>query len=209
MVDSQLMSTSVALPRYRPSSTMIWVGTFVPSVQRRCERAFTRLLKMRTGWKQNGKLGLSPIFEFWTEKMSGLNFIFDLELVQDVMLQARFPPFHWTRPSWKSLLIFFDISWSVLRVISKTPMLMGPTCGFLCMIKLILFFHILTVGRVPSKVKCVELRFSLILSPTPQLDMLVSHSWLKEKLVYTFPYRMDCLLEQSRWVDLWMIKLNI
>ena len=62
MIGSQLMSISVALPRYRPSSTMIWLEKFVPSVQRRCGRASTRLLKMRTGWKQNGKVGLSRIY---------------------------------------------------------------------------------------------------------------------------------------------------
>ena len=213
MVGSQLMSISAALPRYRPLSTMIWKEKFVPSVQRRCGREFMRLLKMRTGWKQNGKLGLSRFFvflffyflsrffEYWMKKMSGLNFIFDQKLVQDVMLQTRSPLFHWTKQWWKFLLIFFDTFWSVLRVISKIPMLMVPICGFLCKIKLILFFHILTDGRVPSKVKCVELQFSQILFPTPQLDMLVSHSWLKEKLVYTSPYRMDCLPAQSRWVS--------
>ena len=201
MVGSQLMSTSVALPKYRQSSTMIWKEKSVPSVLRRCVRVSTRLLKMRTGWKRNGKLGLSCIYEYWIKIMSGLNCIFDLKLAQDVMLQARFPLFHWTRPSWRSFLIFFNTSWSVLRLISKTPMLMVPTCGFLFKIKSIMFFLILTDGRVPSKARCAELRFSLILFPTPQLDMLVSHSWLKEKLVYTFPYRMDYLLEQWRWVS--------
>ena len=65
MVGSQLMSISAALPRYRPLSTMIWKEKFVPSVQRRCGREFMRLLKMRTGWKQNGKLGLSRFFVFF------------------------------------------------------------------------------------------------------------------------------------------------
>ena len=185
MVGSLLMSISAALPRYRTSSTMIWKEKFVPSVQRRWRMASTREPKMMTGWKQNGKLGfISRICKHWIKKMSVLNFIFDLKLA---IIQAKSPPFHWTRPSWKSLLIFIDTSWTVLRVISKKPMLMVPSCGFLCKMKLILFFRILTVGRLPSKGKCVELRFSLILFLTPQLDMLVSHSWLKEKLVYISP----------------------
>ena len=193
-VGSQLMSTSVALPRYRPSSTMIRLEKFVPSVQRRFGRASTRLLMIRTGWKLNGKVGpgLSSIYEYWIKQMSGLNFIFDLKSAQDVML---FPPFHWTRPSWRSLLIFFDSYWSVLRVISKIPMLMVPTCGILCKIKSILFFHILMDGRVLSKVKCVGLRFSLVLFLTPKLVILVSHSWPKEKLVYISLYKMDYLLK--------------
>ena len=198
MVGSQLMSTSVALPRYRPSSTMIGMEKFVPPVQRQYGRAYTRLLKRRTGRRQNGELGLSLIYVYWITTISGLNFIFYLK-TQDVLLQARFHPFHWTRPSWKSLLIFFDTSCSVLRVLSEIPMPTVPTCGNLCKIKSILFFRILTDGMVPSKVKCVELQFSQISFPTPKLDMLVSHSWLKEKLVYTSPYTMDYLLKQWRW----------
>jgi hypothetical protein len=49
MVGSQLMSISAALPRYRPSSTMIWKEKFVPSVQRRFGRVSTRLLKKSNG----------------------------------------------------------------------------------------------------------------------------------------------------------------
>ena len=70
MVGSQLMSTSVVLPRYWPLSTMIWMEKFMPSVQRQWGRVFMRLLKMRTGWKQNGNIGLSHIYEYWIKKMS-------------------------------------------------------------------------------------------------------------------------------------------
>ena len=111
----RLTSTSVTLPRYQPSS---WLEKLVPFVQSRCGRASTSLLKMRTGWKQTSKNSRNVGFKLHLRSKLGAGRYFT----------SGIPPS--TEKDRRGSLCWFLTSWSVLRVIFKTPLLMVPTCGF-------------------------------------------------------------------------------